>query len=120
MPKHERTKKTAITKDVKRQVFERDRGRCLMCHKPVREADACAHIIPRSQGGMGVMKNIITLCPDCHRKYDTSPNRQLMSWEFAKYIEEIHGPIHKSEVVYDKWGDIFGDKQQAEGQARRT
>ena len=82
-----------------------------MCHKAVPEECACCHIVPRSHGGMGVIKNIITLCPECHRKYDTSPNRQLMSWEFAKYIEEHHGPIYKKEVVYDKWSFLDGDQQ---------
>ena len=103
MPKSRRAKATSISKDVKRQVWERDRGRCLMCHKTVREECACCHIIPRSHGGLGVVKNIITLCPECHRKYDTSSDRQQMSLEFTRYIEEKYGSVEKSEVVYDKW-----------------
>ena len=82
-----------------------------MCHKAVREENACCHIVPRSHGGLGVEKNIITLCNDCHRKYDTSPRRREMSEEFTRYLEGIYGTISRSEVVYDKWRFLNGDKQ---------
>lgn len=81
-----------------------------MCHATVREECACCHIVPRSHGGLGVEKNIITLCPDCHRKYDTSPNRAEMSKGFTKYLESIYGPITKRDVVYDKWSFLNGDQ----------
>lgn len=79
-----------------------------MCHKTVREESACCHIVPRSHGGLGVEKNIITLCQDCHRKYDTSPNRSEMSREFTRYLESFYGPITKKDVVYDKWSFLDG------------
>ena len=105
---HKRTKETSIPANVKAVVYKRDRGRCLMCHRTVKEENACCHIIPRSQGGKGVEKNIITLCPDCHREYDESPRRKFISLEFAKYIEECYGePTRREEVVYDKWKAIF-------------
>lgn len=97
-----------IPPDVKQAVYERDK-RCLMCGCVVSERDACAHLIPRSQGGMGVEKNILTLCPRCHREYDEGPDRDYWKDFFTKYMESKYGPIKKSEVIYDKWGFLNGN-----------
>lgn len=80
-----------------------------MCGCVVSERDACAHLIPRSQGGMGVEKNILTLCPRCHREYDEGPDRDYWKAFFTKYLTGIYGPIERSEVVYDKWGFLNGN-----------
>ena len=109
MRKHNRTKKTAIDKKVKSIVYLRDRGRCVRCGCVVAERDACAHLIPRSQGGMGVEKNILTLCPGCHRAFDEGPDRKYLTEVFTDYLTGIYGPIKRSEVVYDKWGFLNGD-----------
>lgn len=83
--------------------------RCLMCGCGVREENACCHLIPRSQGGMGVEKNILTLCQRCHREFDEGKDRDFWMGFFRAYLEEKYGPIPRSEVVYNKWG--FFDEQ---------
>ena len=110
MKKHSRTKACEISPDVKRIVYKRD-GRCLMCGSGVREENACCHLIPRSQGGMGVEKNILTLCQKCHREFDEGPDREYWTNWFNWYLTGIYGPIERSEVVYDKWEAIFGNQQ---------
>lgn len=109
MKKHSRTKATSIDPKVKSIVYLRDGMRCVMCGCVVSERDACAHLIPRSQGGMGVEKNILTLCPRCHREYDEGPDRDYWKDFFTRYMESKYGPIKKSEVVYDKWGFLNGN-----------
>lgn len=109
--RHERTKRTAIPKSVKHKVYLRDGMRCLMCGRMVREENACCHLIPRSQGGMGVEKNILTLCHECHRKFDEGKQREVWGDFFHHYLEEIYGPIDRSEVVYDKWGFLNVNKR---------
>ena len=107
----ERTKRTSIPKSVKHKVYLRDGMRCLMCGRMVREENACCHLIPRSQGGMGVEKNILTLCHECHRKLDEGPERPFWLAVFREYLETKYGHIERSEVVYDKWRGIFGNQQ---------
>lgn len=58
-----------ISKSVRREVWRRDRGRCVECGSRVNlEYD---HIIPFSKGGSNTGRNIQLLCQDCNRKkYD--------------------------------------------------
>jgi uncharacterized protein with PIN domain len=75
---NKRTKALAIPKSVKEAVFIRDGGRCILCGSPLGHPDA--HVVRRSQGGKGIERNIVTLCPMCHRAYDEGSNL----WRFGK------------------------------------
>ena len=44
-----RTRAPAIPAEVKRRVYERDKGRCVLCGRP---GNPEAHVISRSQGGL--------------------------------------------------------------------
>ena len=102
---HRRTKATSISRDVKRKVYLRDKCSCILCHRYACPEWACAHVIPRSRGGMGVEQNIVTLCPVCHRRYDTArePERTETEKYLTEYLEGLYGPISRSDVVFDKW-----------------
>lgn len=58
-----------IPKHVQREVWRRDRGRCVECEtKELLEFD---HIIPFSKGGSNTARNIQLLCEKCNRtKYN--------------------------------------------------
>jgi len=53
--------------EIKLNVVFRDRFTCQMCGKKFKfeELDA-HHLKPRSEGGTNNIKNLITLCEDCH------------------------------------------------------
>ena len=56
----------SIPKDVQREVWRRDMGRCTECGSKERlEFD---HIIPFSKGGSNTVRNIQLLCEICNRK----------------------------------------------------
>ena len=57
---HRETKKTQINPKTKKEVTIRDKGRCIVCGAP---GIGNAHFIRRSQGGLGIKENLITLCP---------------------------------------------------------
>lgn len=101
---HKRTKATAIPKKVKERVYMRDKGRCVLCDRVVDPSCACAHFIPRSQGGLGIEQNILTLCPDCHREYDEGRHRKHLKEQFRDYLEAEYGVLDDEDLTYHKWG----------------
>ena len=106
--KSTRTKACAISQQVKRIVYKRDHEQCLLCGKWVTLSCACCHFIPRSQGGMGVEKNILTLCPDCHREFDNGDGRQEKEIFLQMYLESKYPDWNHEDVIYDKWKGVFG------------
>lgn len=68
---HRQTAKTGIPASVKAAVALRDSvngpATCIICGAP---GGPHCHIVRRSQGGMGVEQNIVTLCGPCHYAFD--------------------------------------------------
>ena len=56
----------AIPKGVQREVWQRDRGRCVVCGS--QEKLEYDHIIPVSRGGANTVRNIQLLCEPCNRQ----------------------------------------------------
>lgn len=57
--------RTAIPRDVQREVWRRDQGRCIQCGSQERlEID---HMIPVSKGGSNTARNLQLLCEMCNR-----------------------------------------------------
>lgn len=60
-----RPARRTISKEVQREVWRRDEGRCVECgSKELLEFD---HIIPLSKGGSNTTRNIQLLCEKCNR-----------------------------------------------------
>lgn len=97
---HKRTKALAIPPSVKLTVFDRDKGKCVICG---RNGDPCAHFIPRSHGGLGIEQNIVTLCRDCHRDYDNSYKRPFYREIIREHLEEFYPNFSDEDRVYKKW-----------------
>ena len=97
---HDRTKHTLTSASVKRKVWERDRGCCVYCGSP--RAAPEAHFIPRSQGGLGIEENILTLCRECHDRYDNSPDREDMKEFFGRYLKEQYPGWDEDKLIYRK------------------
>lgn len=96
---HKRTKALAIPKKVKEVVYERDGSRCILCHK---QGNPDAHFISRAQGGLGIEQNIVTLCLDCHRAYD-SDQRQLLREKIREYLKEQYPDFTDDMRIYRKY-----------------
>jgi 5-methylcytosine-specific restriction endonuclease McrA len=94
------TKALVIPTSVKRIVFDRDNGKCVICG---RNGEPCAHFIPRSQGGLGIEQNIVTLCRDCHRDYDNSYKRTFYREIIREHLEEFYPNFSDEDRVYKKW-----------------
>ena len=95
---NKRTKALAITQAVKRKVLERDEY-CVWCG---REGAPNAHYISRAQGGLGIEQNVLTLCTECHRRYDQSTDRRLMREYFREYLQSKYPDWCEDNLIYRK------------------
>ena len=98
--KSERTKALEISKAVKARVYERDGGCCVLCGRP---GNPEAHFISRQKSGLGIEENVVTLCRDCHRRYDQTIERQAIRWVLAEYLKSKYPDWDESKLIYKKW-----------------
>ena len=91
---------TDIPPKVKAEVLERDKW-CVFCGK---QGSPNAHFIPRSKNGLGIEQNILTLCCECHNRYDHATERQKMMEFFRNYLKDIYPDWDESKLIYRKWG----------------
>ena len=98
---HKRTKALQIPPSVKRAVYDRDGGLCILCGRP---GDPVAHYISRAQGGLGIAENVVTLCPDCHRRYDQTADRKWIRPRIAAYLRTQYPRWDLQQLIYHKGG----------------
>lgn len=101
MAKSRRTKALEILPNVKQRVFDRDMC-CVWCGK---QGQPNAHFIARSQGGLGIEENILTLCLECHRRYDQSTDRQKMREYFKSYLMSKYPDWDETKLIYKKYAE---------------
>lgn len=99
-----RSKACDISPKVKEVVWSRDSQKCIYCGKWVPETCANAHFIKRSQGGLGIEENIVTLCSECHYEEDYGLNTQHYEDYIENYLKDIYGANwDKSKLIYKKY-----------------
>lgn len=104
------TKAVAIPRSVKEAVARRDTFRgwtcCILCGAPAPSENPLsfsnAHYIPRSKGGLGIEENILTLCPNCHRRYDNTEEREELKEEFAEYLKSFYKNWSEYDLIFKK------------------
>ena len=106
--KSKRAKATDISMSVKKKVWERDKGRCVLCGNYCNVMPN-AHFIPRSKGGLGIEENIITLCTEltpnkCHRRYDfgTKEEREEIREYLREYLKSKYPNWNEDDLYYKK------------------
>ena len=98
----DRTRALRFPPAVKERIFERDGHRCVYCQS--NEGAPVAHYIARSQGGLGIEENGLTLCFACHRRYDQSEHRQEMRAFFREYLKSKYPDWGEGALTYrPKW-----------------
>lgn len=105
--KTKRSKACDISQKVKEKVWERDKGRCIICGSIV--AMPNAHFIPRSKGGLGIEENIVTLCTNfsdnkCHYKFDfgNCEEQRQIGRQIEKYLKSKYPNWDKENLVYKR------------------
>lgn len=93
-----RRQRNNFSREVRKQIYERDNGLCQECG---RQGTEIHHCVFRSSGGRGVFSNGVLLCSDCHRKVHQS---RSLADKWRKIMEERYGP----NFYKDEW-DLEGD-----------
>lgn len=102
--KSKRTRACEISQKTKEIVWNRDNHRCVICKRYVPRTYANAHFIKRSQGGLGIPENIVTLCSECHFKEDFGKDTKLYERQIENYLKSIYGTNwSKEKLVYKKY-----------------
>ena len=106
--KTKRSQATDILMSVKKKVFERDNGRCVVCGNATNVMPN-AHYISRSKGGLGIEENIVTLCTNlttnkCHYKFDngTKIEREKIKKIIQTYLRTKYPDWDEEKLVYKK------------------
>ena len=98
--KTKRAKACDITKKVKDIVWERDNHQCIICGSY--QAMPNSHFIRRSQGGLGIEENIVTMCNRCHYMYDQGGERQAIATYTERYLRSKYPDWDKEKLIYKK------------------
>lgn len=102
------TKARDFGRDVKIAIAERDSVGgwpcCVFCGAAAPDylAWSNAHYISRAQGGLGIPRNGLTLCPICHRKYDQTTARPQMREFFREYLMGMYEDWNEEDLIYRK------------------
>ena len=77
---------------------------CVFCGlaSPAPLAWSNAHYIARSQGGLGIPENGLTLCPACHRRYDQSTHRAEDREYYREYLKSKYENWSEEALIYRK------------------
>ena len=102
MSKSKRTKACEIKPKVREEVEKRDFHCCVFCGST--NARGEAHIVRRSQGGLGIPENIVTVCRPCHSQMDNGQATKLFRAKAEEYLKSKYPDWDIKKLVYNKWG----------------
>lgn len=98
--KTKRSKACDIPMAVKEAVWERDEHRCVVCGNS--QAMPNAHFISRAKGGLGIERNIVTLCFTCHRNFDQTTQRPMFREYIKNYLRSKYPDWNEYDLLYKK------------------
>lgn len=75
-----------ISPKVRNAVEERDNYTCIHCG---RRGVGNSHYIKRSQGGLGVERNVVTHCYKCHYEYDHGKNSKIYKKRMKEHLKQV-------------------------------
>jgi len=98
-----RSKACEISQKVKEEVWLRDNKSCIFCKRYVPKTYANAHYIKRSHGGLGIPKNVVTACPQCHYEEDHGQHTKEYEKKMKEYLQSKYEDWNEEELIYKKY-----------------
>ena len=99
-----RTKALDISPIVRAEVYSRDAHDgapcCIISGSPYNLT--CAHYIARSQSGLGIPENLVTLSIDVHKRYDHGfpEERKTLKRQIREYLQHCYPDWSEEKLVY--------------------
>lgn len=115
---HKQTRQTAISASVKAAwppgTAPTAPATCILCGAP---GGPHCHVVRRSQGGMGVVENIVTLCGPCHYAFDEGlfmdrlrplgfHSQADIRAYIINYLRGFYPDWTEEKVRYHKWDSV--------------
>ena len=91
----------AISPAVRKEVLERDGYKCIVCGS-ARNLQI-AHYISRGRLGLGIAKNLGTMCVRCHIEYDNGKLHHEIGNIFREHLKVHYPNWNDKELTYKKW-----------------
>ncbi len=98
--RHKSTIACDISPKVRREVVERDAGRCIVCGTT--QNIQIAHYISRARLGMGIPQNLACMCVLCHMAYDQGHLHKEVKQIFSEYLSEHYEDWSEEALIYRK------------------
>lgn len=98
--KSKRSQACSFSPKAKKEIFDRDRGRCIVCQTA--QALTYAHYLSRNRGGLGIVHNGVLLCLNCHHRTDHTVERKMMLAFIKNYLISKHDDWNEDALKYSK------------------
>lgn len=90
-----------ISQKVRQEVLKRDGNRCIICGTNYRLQ--IAHYISRGRLGLGIPKNLATMCVICHQEFDNGKLHSQMQKLVREHLKAHYEDWDESKLTYSKW-----------------
>lgn len=92
---------TDISGKSRMEVHKRDGYRCIYCGRTDKPIEL-AHFVSRAHGGKGVPRNLVSLCIDCHRRFDGTGRIDMQEY-IEDYFKEHYPDWNAQDQIFRKW-----------------
>lgn len=90
-----------ISPAVRREVMDRDGGRCIICGSM--QGIQIAHFISRARLGLGIPRNLACMCLICHAEMDNGKFHKEYQSAVKAYLNANYDDWDETELIYKKW-----------------
>lgn len=90
-----------ISPSVRREVMERDGGRCIICGST--HGIQIAHYTSRARLGLGTPRNLACMCLFCHSAYDNGKLHHEIKNAFKVHLQAKYDDWDETKLTYKKW-----------------
>ena len=90
-----------ISLKVRKEVMDRDEGRCIICGSM--QGIQIAHYISRARLGLGIAKNLACMCLKCHAEMDNGKYHKEYQSVFKTHLQANYEHWDENELTYKKW-----------------
>ncbi len=60
-------------------------------------------ILVEHKVGLGIEQNVVTLCMDCHHKYDNGNSRASIGYKIQSYLNACYENWNEEDLIYKKY-----------------